>query len=48
MKKVVVLLAPGFEEIESVTVIDILRRAGIDVATAGTVEGSIEGSRNEA
>ncbi|HZR46745.1 MAG TPA: DJ-1 family glyoxalase III [Candidatus Manganitrophaceae bacterium] len=45
MKRVVVLLAPGFEEIESVTVIDILRRAGIEVTTAGTVEGPIEGSR---
>lgn len=45
MKRVVVLLAPGFEEIESVTVIDILRRAGIDVTTAGTVSGPIEGSR---
>lgn len=45
MKKVVVLLAPGFEEIEAVTVIDILRRAGAEVITAGTVEGPIEGSR---
>jgi protein deglycase len=45
MKRVLVLLAPGFEEIESVTVVDILRRAGIEVTTAGTVEGPIEGSR---
>lgn len=45
MKRVLVLLAPGFEEIESVTVVDILRRAGVEVTVAGTIEGPIEGSR---
>lgn len=45
MKRVLILLAPGFEEIEAVTIIDILRRAGVAVAVAGTVEGAIEGSR---
>ncbi len=45
-KRVAVPLAPGFEEIEAVTVIDILRRAGLEVVTAGLREGPITGSHD--
>ena len=45
MKKVLVILAPGFEEIETVTVVDILRRAGARVTLAGTEDGTLQGSR---
>ena len=45
MKKVLVALAPGFEEIETITVVDILRRAGARVVLAATEDGPIEGSR---
>ena len=45
MKKVLVILAPGFEEIETITVVDILRRAGARVFMAGTEAGPMAGSR---
>jgi len=45
MKRVLVPLAPGFEEIETVTLIDVLRRAEVGVTIAGTASGSLEGSR---
>lgn len=45
MKKVYVFLADGFEEIEGLTVVDILRRAGADAVTVSvTGRSEISGS----
>lgn len=43
MAKILIPLAEGFEEIEAVTNIDVLRRAGLDVITAGIGSKNIEG-----
>lgn len=44
MARVLVPLAPGFEELEAVTVIDLLRRAEIEVVVAGLEDGPVRGS----
>lgn len=45
MKSVLVPLAPGFEDLEATSIVDILRRAGIEVVTAGLQPGLIQGAR---
>jgi 4-methyl-5(b-hydroxyethyl)-thiazole monophosphate biosynthesis len=43
-KHAVISLATGFEEIEATSVVDVLRRAGVDVTIAGLQAGTIQGS----
>jgi len=45
-KRTLLLLAPGYEELEAVAVIDMLRRAGVEVVIAGTVPGPVPSDRN--
>jgi len=45
MKTALVLFSAGSEELEAVTVVNILRRAGVTVTLAGLREGALRGSR---
>ena len=45
MTRVLIPLAQGCEELEAVTVIDLLRRAGIEVITAGLDDRPVRASR---
>jgi len=44
MKRVLVPLAEGFEELEAVTIIDVLRRAGVEVVIAALADNPVTGS----
>ena len=45
MSRVLIPLADGCEELEAVTIIDLLRRADIDVVVAGLGDGPVTASR---
>lgn len=46
MKKVLVMLAEGFEEIEAITVVDVLRRANIVCDMCSIDRESVKGAHN--
>ena len=39
MKKALIPLADGFEDIEAVSIVDVLRRGGVEVVTASLSDG---------
>lgn len=45
-KKAIIILADGFEEIEAITVIDTLRRAGVEITVCGLDTKEVKGSRD--
>lgn len=45
MARVLVPLAQGCEELEAITIVDLLRRAGVEVVTAGLDEQPVRASR---
>ena len=46
MKKAVIFLADGFEEVEALAPVDILRRGGVDVTIAGVTGMQVVSSHN--
>lgn len=48
MPRVVVLLADGFEEVEAMAIVDVLRRAAIDTVIAGLHAGPVVSARKVA
>ena len=46
MKKALLILADGFEEIEALGTVDILRRLGVEVVTASVSGESVTGAHN--
>ena len=46
MAKILVPVSNGFEEVETVSIIDICRRAGIEVVTAGVEDKVLIGAHN--
>lgn len=45
-KKTLLILAPGYEELEAIAVVDMIRRAGLEVVIAGTVPGPVPSARD--